>query len=137
MDFEITDGILTWVNAPRSHLVIPEGVREIGEGVLTRCSALCRVTFPTSLERIGERAFEGCENLEVLELPEGVKSVDLLAFSGCERLKHIYISKTVESIEGNVFDGCACDGRQSDYCICLYGPKCRGNRDKNRSRNER
>lgn len=52
-----------------TELVIPEGVKVIGEAAFNGCKNLTSVTLPESIETIGERAFADCPQLTTVKLP--------------------------------------------------------------------
>ncbi len=54
-------------------IVIPDGVRTVGEKAFYGCAALTSVRLPKSLKSLGASAFEGCDALESVVLPKGVE----------------------------------------------------------------
>lgn len=44
-------------------IVIPEGVRELGDGAFNGCSSLAEVVLPSALETIGDGTFGNCDKL--------------------------------------------------------------------------
>ena len=63
-DFVIAEGVLTKYNGPGGDVVIPAGVKKIGEGAFKGCTALTGVTIPEDVTKIGERAFYGCRSFK-------------------------------------------------------------------------
>lgn len=63
-DFVIAKGVLTKYNGPGGDVVIPAGVKKIGEGAFKGCTALTGVTIPEDVTKIGERAFYGCRSFK-------------------------------------------------------------------------
>ena len=49
------------------NLVIPEGVRSIGDNAFSDCGILT-LRLPSSLQRLGNSAFSGCGRLRVVEM---------------------------------------------------------------------
>ena len=56
----------------RSHkyIVIPEGVRTLGNMVFSGSISLKAVVLPASLESVGKDIFYGCESLEKVTMPQ-------------------------------------------------------------------
>jgi len=89
-------------------IIIPEGVKEIGNGAFYGCSGLTSVTFAvgSQLQTIGAWAFYDCTNLTAITIPEGVKEIGNGAFYGCTNLTGITIPANVTSIGQEAFYGC-------------------------------
>lgn len=83
--------------------VIPNSVSEIGESVFQRCSALRFVKLPAGLKRIGNCAFEGCKSLEELVVPVGTVEIGEKAFSDCGELKTVVIPASVKVMGNEIF----------------------------------
>ena len=62
------------------HLVIPEGVRSIGEKAFSKHSEIISVSFPESLEKIGALSFHMCHELQKVSVPKNVKIIRASAF---------------------------------------------------------
>ena len=105
-DFEIKNGTLYKYNGNKSHVVIPNGVMKIGDGVFYRCANLTNITIPNSVTSIGRSAFSGCTRLTNIEIPNSVRIIDLYAFYGCANLTNITIPNSVRIIGKSAFDGC-------------------------------
>lgn len=80
-DFVIQDGSLVTYLGNAADIVIPEGVRKIGQGAFIKNKNIKNVILPKSLTWIGDCAFSGCENLKSITIPAGVTLVGRLAFS--------------------------------------------------------
>ena len=74
--FTIENGILTHYTGEDKHVVIPEGVTEIGEF-----------------------AFFSCENLESLVISEGVKKLHENFIGDCPNFTKVTIAGSVEDME--------------------------------------
>lgn len=57
-EFVIEKGVLTEYKGPGGDVVIPEGVKEIGNQAFTGCKGLASVTIPKSVEEIDKSVFE-------------------------------------------------------------------------------
>lgn len=87
-------------------LVIPYGVKKIGDGAFYDCTSLTCVTIPDSVEKIGNRAFGRCSSLTSIMIPDGVKEVGGSAFSFCTSLTDVSIPDSVTAIGYFLFQGC-------------------------------
>ena len=118
----LSDDGKTLVSVPQgiAHVVIPNGVTAIGDGVFKNHKALESVAIPPSVEKIGRDAFNCCNKLA------GIKIIDLAAWCRLSfdwdqnplRLAHnlylngvlvneMHIPQGVSSIHENAFRGCA------------------------------
>lgn len=77
-------------------LVIPEGVRNIGERALEMLG-MKTVTLPSTLTGIYDRAFFCCTDLESITIPSNVKFINHKVFDSCYRLSSITFLGTVYS----------------------------------------
>jgi hypothetical protein len=71
-------------------MVIPNGVKRIGENSFCGCEALTNITIPDSVESIGSYSFENCKSLKNIFIPAGVKSMGTCLFNGVNKLFTIY-----------------------------------------------
>jgi hypothetical protein len=86
-----------------TELVIPDGVKVIGDRAFDNCTALKSLTLPEGLEKIEERAFYGCESLTELVVPEGVTEIGTNAFGMCTHLTKLTLPSTLDSIGATAF----------------------------------
>lgn len=112
-------------------LIIPEGVKEIGEGAFDGCINLtgtlslpstlevienyafelcgftCELLLPQNLNSLGFRAFYGCRGLYGnLILPDGVSKIGGYGFSDCRHLTGLKMSQNVKEIWEAAFSDC-------------------------------
>ena len=87
-------------------VVIPGGVRKIGDGAFHGCTGLTSVVIPDSVTEIGCGAFRGCIGLTSVVIPDSVTEIGWNAFSGCVGLTSIEILDGVTSIGRSAFYGC-------------------------------
>ena len=135
-DADAKKGILTknnlsyWGVKNSGNIVIPEGVKKIGDGVFDldvdsgqisgvklpntlevigkNAFALTKITnikLPDSLKTIGDYAFS-MTNIENLEIPENVSEIGNGAFMGNAKLKSVKLPGSLESIGVGLFMGC-------------------------------
>ncbi len=111
-------------------VILPEGVKSIGEYAFAYLTALEEIVLPSTLTDIAYSAFEGCSNLKkisfsgennlklinksafqgcalegVLELPRGYVIGDY-AFAGNTNLEGLHVADTLQSIGDYAFAGC-------------------------------
>ncbi len=89
-----------------THVVLPEGMKSIGERAFACCKNLKTIELPESLESIGASAFLECVNLEEVILPKNIKKLNYRVFGDCKRLKRVVIPEGVEEMDWGVFAGC-------------------------------
>lgn len=106
-DFVVKNGVLVKYTGKAQTVIVPEGVREIGETVFYGNKKIFEVVVSNSVETIRKGAFYECVNLEKIILSEGLKTIAEDAFSQCTQLQEIIIPKSVTQIGMYVFYGCA------------------------------
>lgn len=99
------------MNEALRSVTIPEGVEVIGDRAFAECTALLQVAFPDSLRGIGEDAFGGCKGLTELTLPEGLVSLGAYVFVDCENLMSVRMPPSVTDFgeayfQSTLFYGC-------------------------------
>lgn len=84
--------------------VIPEnyGITEISANAFQR-SNITSIVIPAGVKKIGDRAFSGCTSLESITLPSGLESIGKYAFSNLPKLTEIKIPNTVTIVGYNAF----------------------------------
>lgn len=87
------------------HLVIPEGVRSIGEKAFSKHSEIISVSFPESLEKIGISSFWLCNELRAVSIPKNVKIIKACAFQGCDHLAEVKLNEGLLVVEDYAFAG--------------------------------
>ncbi len=105
MKFCIEDGVL-WdfkYDNVQGNIVIPHGVRTIGEGAFARCPSLFRVIIPDTVERIERDAFLDCAQLTWVLIPDSVKYIGPHAFADCRELNNVSIPESVTEISPSAF----------------------------------
>ncbi len=121
-DFEITpDGVLKKYRGNDRDVVIPDGVRVVGESAFVDMKGVERMimecedydapemetlTIPDSVTAIGYYAFAYCMNLAEVNIPDSVTSIGERAFEGCESLKKVRLPKKLAEIGESTFFLC-------------------------------
>ena len=90
-------------------LVIPDGVKYIGEAAFMECGLAGDLHLPESLEYLGDLVFYGCEGLTGdLILPKGLREIPDRAFCNCTGLNgRLVIPDSVERIGDMAFFNCS------------------------------
>ncbi|MBR1529904.1 MAG: leucine-rich repeat domain-containing protein [Oscillospiraceae bacterium] len=82
-------GRVTGCSDPESrNLVIPDGVKEIGDHAFRHYRWMESIVIPESVERIGGEAFVDCRNLREIIIPESVNYIGHDAFAGTPWLEN-------------------------------------------------
>lgn len=120
-DFEVVNGILKKYRGTDEHVVIPEGVKEIGDfAFVDECGwermlledeaydapALEALEIPDGVCRIGTYALAYCRNLKKLSIPDSVTEIGERAFEGCEALERARLPAGLKAIEDSTFFLC-------------------------------
>lgn len=64
-------------------IVIPEGIRSIGQYAFNHCHLLYSISLPSTLKTIEGYAFNGCKSLDSISLPDGIEEFGDGVFQGC------------------------------------------------------
>lgn len=118
-------------------LIIPEGVKRIGDGAFGSCLSLtgtlslpstleviegvntflycnfvCELKLPESLKEIGEQVFMGCDGFYgELRLPHNLEKIGRAAFTGCKNFSgNLEIPQSIINIPPEAFSGCEFGG---------------------------
>ena len=67
-------------------VILPEGLRVIGDRAFRECALLEEIVLPNSLEKIMSRVFLNCKKLALTNLPDGINHLGDYAFGNCEEL---------------------------------------------------
>ena len=92
------------VYLPIRHLILPEGIQEIGDFAFSRMR-LEQVNLPKSLRKLGRSCFSSCHWLSTapLIIPEGITSMPRQCFINCQCFKKLVLPSTLKTIEGAAF----------------------------------
>ena len=105
--FEIGEGGTLWRYNGNNEgtLVIPNCVKRIGDSALSH-KKFKHVVLPEGIVDIGNSAFEQCRNLEDVVIPDSVETIGHSTFHRCSKLKNIIIPNKVTYIGDYTFCGC-------------------------------
>lgn len=81
-------------------------VIHIGEEAFYMCLALKNITLSDSLTQIGDYAFENCKNLPEIIIPNRVTNIGTESFAHCISLTNIVIPSSVTTIGNYAFGEC-------------------------------
>lgn len=86
----------------KSTLIIKTNIKDF-EFVASECT---HIIISDGVTEIGYKAFAGCKNLKSIQLPNTLLKICNKAFFDCENLKKIYIPKNVTEVGAGVFFKC-------------------------------
>lgn len=89
------------------HVIINEGVTDIGKHAFLSFSKLQDVKIASTVEIIDVAAFEECKALAEITLPKGLKEFGEEAFFGCSSLTSISIPEKVTYLPDYIFQSCS------------------------------
>ncbi|MDC7288481.1 leucine-rich repeat protein [Blautia schinkii] len=104
----VRDGVLLMYGGEESEVIVPEGVKVIGEGAFQNNKTVTRITLPEGVEKIRKGAFSGCTSLASINLPESLRDIQEYAFHGCSELMQVIVPEGVEEIRSHTFSECRC-----------------------------
>ena len=88
-------------------VIIPEGVRRIGNYAFYFCMKLESAKIPSTVTEIGEYAFNACTHLNNVTIPKGVKTIEGEAFGDCHSLNNLTLHSNITKIEAGAFEDCS------------------------------
>lgn len=106
-DFVVRAGVLEKYNGAETDVVIPTGVKIIGEKAFEGCVGLTSVTIPEGVAEIGCSAFSGCTRLQQVRLTEGLRCIGIHAFNDCKALEAITLPASTLTVGEFAFEGCS------------------------------
>ena len=89
--------------APVRTVILPDGIKTIGNAAFAECKKLQTITLPDSIISIGESAFDYCIRLQSIVIPKGVTCIQDGTFADCRKMQSIIIPKSVKEI-GEAFE---------------------------------
>ena len=101
--YDITGTVLIAWPYGRLPVVIPSGVKRIGDSVFAGRRDIVSVILPEGLESIGASAFDMCGNLAIVDFPSTLKTIGFRAFYNCNALSSATFSEGFQSIGEKAF----------------------------------
>jgi len=105
VDLKTMQVLLCDMTAMRN-IVLPEGIRSIGDGVYKGRDFIDSIQLPSTLESIGDEAFSGCTELSSIVIPDSVTQIGKYAFKDCTSLQTIKLPENLQSIAIGTFSNC-------------------------------
>ena len=87
-------------------VVVPQGVKSLGEGTFRLCDSLVSVYLPDGVESIGPDCFVFDQKLSTIELPQTIMSIGDNAFLSCVSLRTMNLPTNLQIIGERAFEGC-------------------------------
>ncbi len=72
-------------------LIVPEGIKILGESCFGNCDKLTSVSLPDSLTEVSAGAFKYCASLKYIVIPDSVENIGIETFIGCSVLESLTI----------------------------------------------
>jgi|GEM_PF-534834 len=102
----VGDGLLYQYNGDDSHVVVPEGIKILGDSSFAFCESIESVQLPDSLTAIHRLAFGYCRSLTEVIFPDRPISIGAGAFESCEALQRVTLLPSIQSIAADAFRDC-------------------------------
>lgn len=87
-------------------VILPSGVRTLGEGCFEHCGELVSIEFPKGLIEIGDYAFHDCGKLQSVAIPDSAIRIGSCAFKGCRTIESLTVPGYVANIGSLAFEDC-------------------------------
>ena len=98
-------GEWAFANTKIQRLIIPDGVKKIGQYAFHYCAMLTNISMPAGLKTIERGLFEGCASLREISLPEGLTAIHDGAFEQ-SGIAQIVLPDSVTEIGSSAFAEC-------------------------------
>lgn len=105
-DFQISRETLVRYRGTDAHVIVPEGVTEIGRLAFQDCDSIESIVIPDGVESIGEGAFANCSRLKTVDIPQSVKTIEPRAFAYDFLLEEVILPERLDVINSEMFYGC-------------------------------
>jgi len=102
-------------------VIMPEGIKIIGERAFLDCVRLESINLPNSIEKLHVACFHNCA-LKHVTIPTRLKEIPKTSFLECSNLSDIFIPENITSIDNSAFAGCPnlksfrVDPKNPNYC---------------------
>ena len=113
-----------------SSMIVPDGVKVLGDGTFYSCKNLEYIVMPKYLESIGKDCFRYCSKLKSIVVPEGVTKIVSYTFQYCSALSSLSLPSTLKVIDSGAFSNCNSltslvipEGVTDIYTEAFYGTK--------------
>jgi hypothetical protein len=92
----VHDGTVLKYTGEQKDLVIPDGVKKIGERAFENCKSIVSLVIPEGVTDIGIGSFACCENLTAVTLPASLPFEYMClwaSFAGCANLARVDVNE--------------------------------------------
>ena len=108
-------------------VIMPEGLKEIGEYAFSRCRRIRMMILPSSVTNVADGAFAQCSHLTHVEFPAKLQALGDCVFSGCRNLRTVVfkgpppVMSDIVIVFTNTPNGIAlyCDMNDKRWIRCL------------------
>lgn len=104
--FIVEKGVLIKYIGREKNVIIPNGIKKIGESAFYHCTSVEGVVIPSDVKNMGKQVFKDCENLKAVQLGDGITEIPENTFFNCSKLEKINIPRTVTKIGKFAFTLC-------------------------------
>lgn len=87
-------------------VTVPEGFRELRDGVFAGCRSLSKVSLPGTLKYLGGMEFSATA-IKQIDIPNSVIDLGPSAFFNCLQLDSVRLSNQLDKLEPSIFQGTA------------------------------
>lgn len=91
--------------AELTEIIMPEGLKHIGHMCFSRCP-ITSIKLPSTVETMQRAVFEECVNLSEIVLPESLRELGHRSFSRCTLLTAIDYPETLSVFRSRLFENC-------------------------------
>jgi DNA-directed RNA polymerase subunit RPC12/RpoP len=105
LDLTIDRGVLIKYSSEDREVIIPPGIRAIGNTAFFQQNTITKIVLPEGLNEL-QGGFYGCTNLETVILPESLENFPPSTFQGCVSLKSVNLHKKIKNLGIHVFYDC-------------------------------
>ena len=93
-------------NGTEKDVVVPEGIKAIGDNAFSDCETIVTVSLPESLVWVGYQAFSKCPNLKEITIKEGLEQTHKAVFSDLAALEKVHLPNTLKYMQDRMFVNC-------------------------------
>ena len=102
--FDVKNRILRKYNGTQEKVIIPEGIKTIGNYAFENCSSVKELIVPEGVTRLSTYSFVNCTGLTRVELPQSIEEIG--GFYGCQALTTVIMPQKAIKICGSAFFNC-------------------------------